>query len=92
MPGRGLEQRVAAQWAHVRGVLRAEVGESAYKSWLKPLTLLDVNDGVVRLAVPTRFMRDWIDNHYGDRVRQLWLDEDESLTGLDLRGLELDVA
>jgi len=30
--------KVDAQWARVRGRLRAEFGEAAYKSWLKPLT------------------------------------------------------
>ena len=79
-----LEPGVAANWARVRGVLRAEVGESAYKSWLKPLTLLDVASGTVRVAVPTRFMRDWVVGHYGDRIRELWMDEDPSVDSLDI--------
>ena len=78
------ESRVATRWARVRGVLRAEVGESAYKSWLKPMTLLDVQDGVVRIAVPTRFMCDWVVGHYGDRIRELWVDEDSTVTKIDV--------
>src|SRR3546814_3692520 len=61
--GLGIEQ----QWARVRGRLRDEVGEAAFRSWLKPLTLAEVDDGEVRIAVPTRFMRDWVMTHYADR-------------------------
>ena len=63
MAGSTIDPRVSAQWARVRGLLRAEVGESAYRSWLKPLTLLAVEDGAVRIATPTRFMRDWVASH-----------------------------
>lgn len=54
----GLSQDINARWTRVRGILRAEVGDSAYKSWLKPLNLVEFADGVVKLSVPTRFMRD----------------------------------
>lgn len=75
---------ITSQWARVRGMLRSEVGDAAYKSWLKPLTLLDVSDGNVRLAVPTRFMRDWVVNHYADRIQALWQDENESVSVLEV--------
>ena len=80
----GLEPRIAAQWARVRGILRAEVGEAAYKSWLKPLTLTQVQGGVVRVAVPTRFMCDWVVGHYADRIRELWTDENPEIASLEV--------
>jgi chromosomal replication initiator protein len=67
-----ISKDINSRWTRVRGVMRAEVGDSAYKSWLKPLSLVDFADGKVRLSVPTRFMRDWVDNHYGNRLRELW--------------------
>ena len=48
------------QWARVRAQLRSDVGDAAFNSWLKPLTLGDFHVGRLRVAVPTRFMRDWI--------------------------------
>ncbi|MCH8808749.1 MAG: hypothetical protein IH993_02790, partial [Proteobacteria bacterium] len=36
------------QWARVRGRLRAEVGDAAFRSWLKPLTMVSAKRGVVR--------------------------------------------
>jgi len=84
MLGRSVDPRVSAQWARVRGVLRSEVGEAAYKSWLKPLTLIEVANGSVRIAVPTRFMRDWVVSHYADRLRGLWRDENPAISGIDI--------
>ncbi len=72
-------------WARVRGHLRAEVGDAAYRSWLKPLTLIDLQtDGTLRIAVPTRFMRDWVHRNYGERLRELWVAECPEIKGIDL--------
>jgi chromosomal replication initiator protein len=72
----------AAQWSSVCGLLRAEIGESAYQSWLKPMTLRGIVDGEVRISVPTRFMRDWIIAHYTDRLQTLWSAEDAGVQGV----------
>ena len=63
------------QWGRVLNRLRAEVGEAAYRSWLKPLSLLSGDGSFVRMAVPTRFMRDWVAGNYQDRIQVLWLEE-----------------
>ncbi len=68
----------------VRGRLRDEYGEAAFKSWLNPLTVAEVRDGQVRMCVPTRFLRDWVVTHYGDRIRALWSTEDASINGVDI--------
>ena len=60
------------QWTQVRGLLRAEVGDTAYSTWLKPLDLAHVDGDRVVIAVPTQFMRDWVAAHYADRIRGLW--------------------
>ncbi|MTJ82523.1 MAG: chromosomal replication initiator protein DnaA [Telmatospirillum sp.] len=75
---------VQAQWTRVRSRLRDEYGEAAFKSWLNPLTLAEVRDGQVRMGVPTRFLRDWVATHYGDRIRMLWSKEDATINGVDI--------
>jgi chromosomal replication initiator protein len=72
----------AAQWNVVCGLLRAEIGEAAYQSWLKPMTLRGIVGGEVRISVPTRFMRDWIIAHYTDRLCALWTAEDPNVQGV----------
>ncbi|NIA68115.1 chromosomal replication initiator protein DnaA [Pelagibius litoralis] len=78
------EATVIEQWARVRGRLRSEVGEAAYRSWLTPLTLAGARNGKLRLAVPTRFMRDWVASNYAARLDVLWSEEDPSIAGIEI--------
>ncbi len=73
-----------AQWVRVRARLKGEFGEAAYKSWLKPLTLVGVEDGTVRIAVPTRFMQDWVRQHYSDRIKTLWRAENKLVRTIEV--------
>jgi len=72
------------EWARVRGRLRAEVGDAAFRSWLKPLTLVGAKNGVARMSVPTRFMRDWVVSNYAERIRILWQDEDVGIERVEI--------
>ena len=49
-----------------------EVGETAFESWLKPLTPGTFNNGVMNICVPTRFMRNWVITHYSERIHKIW--------------------
>jgi chromosomal replication initiator protein len=65
----------AAQWERVLGRLRVEFGDAVFKSWLKPLTFANAGEGEVIVSVPTRFMRDWVERHYLERIRAIWCEE-----------------
>jgi len=84
MADQNVDPAVTQRWARVRGILRSEVGDASYRSWLKPLTLVSVEGGRVRISVPTRFMRDWVISHYGDRLRELWMDENPDVDSVDV--------
>ncbi len=71
------------QWKKISGLLRAEIGEAAYRSWLKPMAIRGQQNGTVTMAVPTRFMRDWVMAHYADRLCALWGDENPAVHGID---------
>ena len=75
---------VVEQWARVRGGLRDEFGDAAYNSWLKPLTLGEVLGEKVRIAVPTRFMRDWIADNYAERLQELWRAENAEIRAVEI--------
>jgi len=80
----GQDSQLNAKWARVRGRLRAEFGEQAFRSWLKPLTLIGCADGELRIVVPTRFIRDWVMQHYADRLKHLWESEMPELRALEI--------
>jgi chromosomal replication initiator protein len=71
------------EWGKVSGRLRTEIGEAAYQSWLKPMSLKGVDDSRITMAVPTRFMRDWVLAHYAERIRKLWNSENPAVGGVD---------
>jgi chromosomal replication initiator protein len=64
------------QWDNLRGMLRERFGETAYRRWLEPMTSEIVSDSsgaaLATLTLPTRFMKDWVEGHYGDTIRALW--------------------
>ena len=68
-------EQVASVWARVRGRLQSEVGEVEYRTWLKHLTLVGIDGDEVTIALPTRFMRDWVRSHYADLVMLMWQSE-----------------
>jgi chromosomal replication initiator protein len=72
------------QWARVQVRLKDEVGETAYRSWLKPLTVSELKGSELRISVPTRFMRDWVLTHYADRIRALWSGENPRVQSVEI--------
>jgi chromosomal replication initiator protein len=75
---------INVEWDRIKGRLRDEVGDAAYRSWLRPITLQDVRDGSVRLGLPTRFMRDWVATHYGERIKSLWGAENPAIRAVEI--------
>ncbi|MBT3170307.1 MAG: chromosomal replication initiator protein DnaA [Rhodospirillaceae bacterium] len=60
------------QWSAIRAHLQEELGDAAFRSWLKPLSLRRIEDGVAQVAAPTRFLRDWVSARYAARIAELW--------------------
>jgi chromosomal replication initiator protein len=80
-----IDGEIGGQWARVRGRLREEVGEVEYRTWLKQMTLADASEDEVTIVLPTRFLRDWVRAHYGDRLRALWTAENARIRRVELR-------
>ena len=73
-----------AEWERVCGRMRTEIGEAAYRSWVEPMCVQGVRNGCARIAVPTRFMRDWVVAHYADRLESLWNDENDEVRSIEV--------
>ena len=63
--------KLAPAWARLRARLRSEVGEVEYRNWLRQMVLAGIDGDVALVALPSRFLRDWVRDHYGDRLRVL---------------------
>ena len=75
---------MSAAWERVRDKLRAEFGDAAFKSWLAPIELDACTGGRAVISAPTRFMRDWVNRHYLERITQLLREDDGGLRAVEL--------
>jgi chromosomal replication initiator protein len=90
LPTRGEELDEVAErgatggWDRVRRRLRAELGEDVFGSWFARVDFEGSAGGVVRLSVPTVFLKGWIKSHYGERLLALWRQEDANIRRVDV--------
>jgi len=78
------DRQLQTQWYRVCSRLKAEIGDSAFDNWVKPLTVSDLEGSEINLAVPSRFMRDWILANYLDRLKELWHGENSAVQSVAL--------
>jgi len=77
--------KIAACWARVRSRLRQDVGDVEYRNWLRQMSLAGIEGEAVLVNLPTRFLRDWVRDHYGDRLRMLCQAEMPGIRVVELR-------
>jgi chromosomal replication initiator protein len=63
----------------VKAQLKARLGTEVYSSWFARMKLVEATKDVVRISVPTAFLRSWINSHYLDVVHELWKQEEPGL-------------
>ncbi|MGE3305116.1 MAG: DnaA/Hda family protein, partial [Rhizobiaceae bacterium] len=84
----GGEVKVAANaeavFEKVKTQLRVKLGADVYSSWFGRIALEEASKSVVRLSVPTAFLRSWINNHYVDVISQLWKAEEPDVLKVDI--------
>ncbi|EJF91881.1 chromosomal replication initiator protein DnaA [Bartonella melophagi] len=79
-----LEEEGAAAFARVMAQLKVRVGVEAYTSWFGRLKLSEYNRNLVKLSVPTAFLRSWINNHYGSLLTSLWQQENSAILRVEV--------
>ncbi|MDC3231355.1 chromosomal replication initiator protein DnaA [Candidatus Pelagibacter sp.] len=62
--------KVNLDWSLIQSELRAKLGKEVYESWIKKINLFEEFNNYILLAVPTRFIRDWITSRYLDQILQ----------------------
>ncbi len=71
-------------WSRVKARLRTEVGEDVFTSWFARMDLEGLDDDGVRLSVPTRFLKSWIQSHYTDRLLSCWQAEQPKIGRIEV--------
>ena len=72
------------RFERVKVQLKARLGSEVYSSWFGRMKLAEASKGVVRISVPTAFLRSWINGHYLDVITELWKQEDPDTLKIDI--------
>ena len=72
------------RWSRVKGRLRAEIGEDVFSSWFARMDLEGLQEGTVRLSVPTRFLKSWIQSHYAEKLLSCWQTEENEVNRIEV--------
>ncbi|WP_412505070.1 chromosomal replication initiator protein DnaA [Roseovarius sp. SYSU LYC5161] len=56
------------QWGQIRQQLLESVGQNNFKTWIEPLELSGVEEGVATFTVPTSFMGNYVSQNFGDLI------------------------
>ncbi|MCB6177967.1 chromosomal replication initiator protein DnaA [Rhodobacter sp. Har01] len=56
-------------WGQVREGLINRVGKNNYVTWIEPLKLSQLKNGVAQFEVPTSFFGDWVQRNFADHIR-----------------------
>src|SRR5215475_6560209 len=79
-------------WTKTCQVLKRELGEATFGSWLGQAALREAGDEVCVVAA-TGVARDWIRNNAWRRIGELWAQNDPQGRRLDLKSrMEVDTA
>ena len=68
----------------VKTQLKARIGAEVFSSWFARMKLAESSKGVVRLSVPTAFLRAWINSHYLALLAELWKQEEPDLLKVEI--------
>ena len=60
------------EWDRIKLRLRAELGEDVFSSWFARVELSSIEADTVHLSVPTRFLKNWLQSRYRDRLLALF--------------------
>lgn len=58
-------------WGQVRGELLETLGKNTFVTWIEPLALSSLQDGVASFDAPTTFLGNWVARNYSDQIRRI---------------------
>jgi len=76
-------------WQACSAQLEQELTPQQFSAWIKPLSLVDYEEGKLRIAAPNRFKLDWVKTQFANRITELamqfWGDQTDVQFILDPR-------
>ena len=80
--------KINLDWPLVQSELKIKLGNEVYESWIKKINLFEEFNNYILLAVPTRFIRDWITSRYLDQILQTIKKHNKQIIRIEFRIIE----
>ncbi|WP_300544078.1 chromosomal replication initiator protein DnaA [Maricaulis sp.] len=74
----GRSDGISAIWRQVRAHLRDECGPAIYSQEIARLRVRVSESGAIIIIAPSSFNRDWVEDHWGARIRAIWAELDST--------------
>jgi len=65
---------LSATWEDLMASLAKQASKPAFDGWLKEIRPISLEDGVLHIAVPSQFAKDWIEKRYALLIRSAFSD------------------
>ena len=81
--------KINLDWSLIQSELRVKLGKEVYDSWIKKINLFEEFNNYILLAVPTRFIRDWITSRYLDQILQTIKKHKKEIIRIEFKVVEI---
>lgn len=71
-------------WPKILLRLNSDLGEKVVNTWILPLKVLKVENGVMFIEASSPFFRDWVQNNYADRILYHSREENPEITSVEI--------
>ena len=79
-------------WAECQTMLRSELPEQQYNTWIRPLTIQSAEGAFdLHLLAPNRFIEDWVKNKFLSRIEELLAQLGGKSVKVDIKVSRLDL-
>lgn len=79
-------------WRAALGELEMNISKANFATWLKGTSIIDYKDGIITIAVPNPFVKEWLENKYHKFILKALLDLAPETRNVEYRICQTSIA
>lgn len=78
-------ENIQKNWDRISKKFQFSQGLGAYTSWIKPLNIVSIDNGIVTISAPSKFIKDWVTNNFNSILEEYLSEEIPSFKGFNIK-------